>query len=100
MLPLIALLSLGLTGCSVFISTPQVARIHMQRPDNKFVDYIINLDDPCETNLDIRLNNKYALQVDFDWLWNMDERSEIYNETEVDAADARLTPWMLCKYRF
>lgn len=92
------------TGCSVFISTPRVARIHVQRLDNKFVEYVVNLENLAQSNVGIRLNNDYSLQLDFEWLWHMDERADIYSETyleaNVDFEDPQLTPWMLCKYRF
>lgn len=91
---------LATTGCSVFISTPRVARFHVQRPDNKFIEYYVNLDDPSETNLDIHLTNRYTVQLDFEWLWDSDEPSELYLETNADPADPLLVPWMLCKYRF
>jgi hypothetical protein len=95
---------LTITGCSVFISTPRVARIHVQRLDNKLVEYVVNLENPAQSNVGIRLNNDYSLKLDFQWLWHMDERSDIYSdvylETDLDSEDPRLTPWMLCKYRF
>lgn len=93
---------LGLTGCSVFVSTPKVASFHIQQLDNKFVEVLVSLDDSAETNMDIHLNNRYTLQLDFDWLWNMDQRSEIYLDLESDtnSEDPLLTPWMICKYRF
>ena len=94
-------LALSATGCSVFISTPRVARFHVQQLDDKFIEYVVNLDDPAETNIDIHLNKRYTLQLDFDWLWNMNDRSDIYIETQPESADdPRLDPWMLCKYRF
>lgn len=92
------------TGCSVFISTPRVARIQMQRLDNKWVEYVVNLEDPTQSNVGIRLNHDYSLQLDFEWLWHMDKRADIYTDTyleaDADFEDPRLTPWMLCKYRF
>jgi hypothetical protein len=95
---------LAATGCSVFISTPRVARIHVQRLDNKFVEYVVNIENPTQSNLGIRLNNDYSLQLDFEWLWRMDDRSDIYSDTyleaDIDYEDPQLTPWMLCKYRF
>lgn len=97
-------LMLSVTGCSVFISTPRVARIHVQRLDNKFVEYVVNLENPTQSNLGIRLSNDYSLQLDFEWLWHMDERSDLYTdiylEPEGDFEDPQLTPWMLCKYQF
>lgn len=91
---------LGATGCSVFVSTPKVASFHIQQLDDRFIEVFVSLDDATETNLDINLNNRYTLQLDFDWLWNMDQRSEIYLESDTDSEDPLLAPWMMCKYRF
>jgi hypothetical protein len=100
MMVVLVVLTLAITGCSVFISTPRTARIRIHDLDNKWVEYVVNLEDPSESNLGIHLGNKYSLQLDFDWLWNMDKRSEIYLEAETDLDESQLSPWMLCKYRF
>lgn len=92
------------TGCSVFISTPKVARIQVQRLDDKLVEYVVNLENPTQSNVGIRLNNDYSLQLDFEWLWRKDQPSDIYTdialEAQAEPEDPRLTPWMLCQYRF
>jgi hypothetical protein len=97
---LIAPSVLAVGGCSVFISTPRVAHFNVQQPDDKFIEYVVNLDDPAETDLDIRINNRYAIQLDFEFLWDTDESPEIYVQSYTEPADPPLTPWMLCKYRF
>ena len=97
---LVSALLLVSTGCSVFITNPQVARFHIQQPDDRFVEVVIHLDTPTETDLDIHLNNRYTLQLEFEWLWNHYEDSDIYAEADPDSEETQLTPWMLCKYRF
>ncbi len=97
---LVATLTFTATGCSVFFSTPQVARYQIQQLDNSFVEVVVNLDTPTETDLDIRLNNQYTLQLEFEWLWGADETAGIYQETELLSEEPQLTPWMICKYRF
>lgn len=97
---LLTLLMLAFSGCSVFISTPEVAHFKIQRPDNKFIEYAINLDDPCETNVDLHLSDRHTIQFDFKWIWGMDERSEIYSEIELHPNTPLLTPWMMCNYSF
>lgn len=97
---LIAPSILAVSGCSVFISTPRVAHFQVQRLDDKFIEYVVNLDDPTETDLDIHINNRYTIQLDFEFLWDSDENAEIYVESYTDPADPMLAPWMLCKYRF
>lgn len=97
---LVATLTLTATGCSVFISTPQVARYQIQQLDDSFVEVVVNLDMPIQTDLDIRLNNQYTLQVELEWLWGTDETTGIYDETDVPTDEPQLNPWMMCKYRF
>lgn len=97
---LVAALLLTATGCSVFINTPQVARFHIQQLDDRFVEVVINLDTPTETDLDIHLNNRYTLQLEFEWLWGANEESTVFTETFLNSEEPQLSPWMLCKYRF
>ena len=89
-------------GCSVFISTPRTARIHIQGLGNEYYDYIITLDQPLpEANLDIRISDRYAVQIDFEWLWdayNNDQADS--NALQVEDQIVPLVPWMQCKYRF
>ena len=94
-------LMVSISGCSIFISTPRTAKINIQGLDNKFFEYIIPLDEPtAETNLDIRISKRYALQLDFDWLWESDSESYLdYNPADKETIPP-LAPWMLCKYRF
>jgi hypothetical protein len=103
MVPMMVLI-LAITGCSVFISTPRVARIHVQRLDDKLVEYVINIENPTQSNIGIRLNNDYSLKLDFEWLWHLEEPSDIYSdvyfEADLISEEPRLTPWMLCKYQF
>ena len=97
---LVATLTFTTAGCSVFISTPEVARYQIQQLDNSFVEVVVHLDPPAETDLDIHLNNQYTLQLEFEWLWSADETAQVYGETEVLLEEAQLIPWMMCKYRF
>ena len=94
-------LMVSISGCSIFISTPRTAKIHIQGLDNQHYDYIIPIDEPAtEANLDIRISKRYAVQLDFDWLWDSDRENRTdYATTEEDTIP-QLVPWMLCKYRF
>jgi hypothetical protein len=92
----------SISGCSIFISTPRTAKIHIQGLDNQHYDYTIALDEPsAEANLDIRISKRYAVQLDFDWLWDSagDSRTSLYNSVDEDMIPL-LVPWMMCKYRF
>lgn len=97
---LLVALMLTATSCSVFVSTPRVGRIRIHRPDNKLIEYVVNLDDPTEPDIGVHLNGKYTLQLDFLWIWNIDDRSKLYMKVDQDFDEPKLTPWMLCKYRF
>lgn len=97
---LVAILTFTATGCSVFFSTPQMASYHIQQLDDSFVEVVINIDTPTETDLDINLNNRYTLQLEFDWLLNIDEAPGDYEESKRLSEEPQLTPWMMCKYRF
>ncbi len=89
-----------LLGCSVFISTPRVARYHVQGLDNQLMEYRVPIDSPSEGNLDIQLSDHYAIQFDFDWLWNTDADISDFAVSDDTSAAPSLAPWMLCKYRF
>lgn len=89
-----------LTGCSIFVSTPRVARIEIQRLDNQLNEYIVALDDPADSKLDIHLTNRYTVQLDFQWLWNSNDTIQLNAENLEDQAIPPLSPWMVCKYRF
>jgi hypothetical protein len=88
------------TGCSVFISTPRVARYQMQGLDNQFKEFVVPLDHPCEGNMDIELSDRYAVQFDFEWLWSGEAGTSGAAMTDEAYTAPSLVPWMLCKYRF
>ena len=88
------------TGCSVFISTPQVARYHVQGLDDQFNEFVVPLDAPCEGNMDIRITNNYTVQFDFEWLWNDSTDINGYTVSDETTDSPSLAPWMICKYKF
>jgi len=93
--------TLLVSGCSIFISTPRTATIHIQGLDNKYHEYIVALEDPAgETSLDIQISKKYAVQFDFEWLWDSDDSTLLFDDNANENIMPALTPWMLCKYRF
>lgn len=95
-----AMMSVALTGCSVFISTPRVARYQVQGLDNQFCEFVVALDEPCEGNMDIRITDRYAIQFDFEWLWNADTDVTAGSASADPMVEPSLEPWMICKYRF
>lgn len=98
----IAIFTAPITGCSIFISTPRTAKIHIQGLNNQHYDYIVPLDDPdCESNLNIKISKRYALQLDFEWLW--DATIDIASDRNLPTSEnliPPLVPWMVCQYRF
>jgi hypothetical protein len=91
---------LNISGCSVLISKPHVAKIRIQGLDNKYHECIVSLDDTSSNNMDIQISKNYAVQIDFEWLWDSDMEARLSPETPQEEIIPPLTPWMLCKYRF
>lgn len=92
---------INLCGCSVFISTPRTAKISIQGLDNQYYEYVVPLDDPVsDNNLDIPITKHYAIQFDFEWLWESGSDNQLYQQAAEEDMIAPLSPWMLCKYRF
>ena len=89
-----------LSGCSVFVSTPRVARYHVQGLDDRMTEFVIPLDTQYGTPMDIELSDRYAVQFDFEWLWNTEPESSEAAATNDTTSAPSLAPWMICKYRF
>ena len=89
-----------LPGCSVFISTPQVALYHVQDLNNQLNEFMVPIDTPNEGNMDIHLSDRYAVQFDFEWLWNTDADMAAAATSSEACTAPSLAPWMVCKYRF
>ena len=89
-----------LSGCSVFVSTPRVTRIQMQGVDDQLWEYIVTLDNPADEDLGIQISDRYALQLDFEWLWNRESQADIYYDLNQESAEPTPAPWMLWKYNF
>ena len=92
-----------MVGCSSVLSTisaPRMARIQIRGPANHKNEFVISLDDLMQHNTDINLSDRYALNIDFQWLWYSREDVGIISGENLDEVQAPLTPWVLCKYRF
>lgn len=90
----------ALVGCSSFYSVPQMARIHVRGPGNQAREFVISLEDlTAQENMDIRLSDRYAINLDLQWLWY--EKEDLNTEEFApDPLNVNLAPWILCKYRF
>ena len=89
-----------MSGCSVFISTPRVAHVPVTGLNNQLSEYVIRLDNLTEADLDIRLNDHYAIRLDLQWLG--DDQDAMNPEIQMmrDDASPQFSPWIMCKYRY
>ncbi|MBI5062292.1 MAG: hypothetical protein HZB87_02140 [Desulfatitalea sp.] len=89
-----------MAGCSSFVSPPRMARIQIKGPANHSNEFVVSMDDLTHRNTDIYLSDRYAVNIDFKWLWySQEDLGTIASETPAEI-QAPLTPWVLCKYRF
>lgn len=90
------------TSCSMFISTPRVAHIQINGADNHQLDeYIVVLDPEYDENLiDIQITDRYAINLDFQWLFNAAIGDETTSTDGPSELDWSATPWMVCTYKF
>jgi hypothetical protein len=92
---------LWVSGCSVFVATPKTTRVKVTGLNNLIDEYIIVTNEPDETELDIRLTDRYTLCLDFQWIWNDHISPAEMDSTLInDGLHPQLTPWITCKYRF
>ena len=89
-----------MAGCSSLISPPRMARIQIRGPANHSNEFVVSLDDLMQRNTDIELSDRYALNIDFQWLWYSHEDVDLTSIQTPEEIKAPLTPWVLCKYRF
>lgn len=89
-----------LPGCSLLVSAPRYARIQIKGPGNHCNEVVIALDNAPKE--DIRLNDRYAINLDFQWLWYEKEDIDLIQNEAFKNQDSilPLTPWFICKYRF
>jgi hypothetical protein len=89
------------TGCSVLISTPPVARIQIHGLNNQTNVYIVALDAaPTQSTIDIRITDRYAINLDFQWLLGSNSESEMELTDDHLTQKPPIIPWMMCTYRF
>lgn len=86
-------------GCSSMASAPRIARIHIKGPANQTNEFVISLENPTQDEMDIHLSDRYAIELDLQWLWY--ERGDLKKEENMsEVTDSALAPWFICKYRF
>jgi hypothetical protein len=92
-----------LCACSALATTPRSAHIQIDGLNRQIGEFVIALDSYNDEDLDIPLNDHYALRLDFKWLWNQDNAtaSALFIQQDLDeSAGPPLSPWLTCKYRF
>jgi len=89
-----------MAGCSSFLSPPRMAHIQIRGPANHSNEFVVSLDDLTQSDTDINLTDRYALKIDFQWLWYGSEDVGMITSESSEGIQAPLTPWVICKYRF
>ena len=97
---LVCWIALLISGCSVLVATPYEARVQVKGLNNQLNEYVIILNSPPESDLDIQLTNNYAIKLDLQWLWDENFLNQPEFNLNGESATAPLTPWLTCKYRF
>jgi hypothetical protein len=90
----------AMTGCAYLVSSPRIARVQIKGPTNQSNEFVISLDDPLQRDTDIHLSDRYALQLDLQWLWYSKEDLESITKEKPENLISPLVPWVICKYRF
>jgi hypothetical protein len=88
------------SGCSVLVATPHVTHIPVKGINNEMGEYIIVTDDPRESDLDIKITDRYAIKLDFQWLWNKQTESNTVTYFDDEDNPYVTAPWVTLKYRF
>jgi hypothetical protein len=91
-----------LTSCAVFKSSPRLAHIQIKGPNNYTKEYVFSLDHlESAESAGIRLTDRYAIEVDLQWLWYEFEDLDFLNTRDgAQTAATPLAPWFMCKYKF
>jgi hypothetical protein len=92
-----------LCACSALAVAPLSAHIQIDGLNRQIGEFVIALDSYNDEDLDIPLNDRYALRLDFKWLWNQDNAagSALFAQHDFDESSGPpLSPWLTCKYRF
>lgn len=88
------------SGCSILLATPPAAHVQIDGLNSQLGDFFIILNPCSDQQMDIPISDRYALRIDFKWLWNQrNENPELYFQDPNDI-ETPLTPWLTCKYRF
>ena len=86
-------------GCSWWNMRPPVARIQLKNGPYEIKDFVVVLDVPMQRNLDVQLNEHYALQLDLIFNPGSPEKADLDFNPQGDNSYA-LSPLVVCKYRF
>ena len=95
-----ALLMISVSGCSILVATPPAAHVQIDGLNSQLGQFIVLLNPSSEQQMDIPINARYALRLDFRWLWEQGSDNTAANFQDPDDLSSPLTPWLTCKYRF
>lgn len=94
------ILMMSISGCSILLATPPAAHVQIDGLNSQLGEFIVVLNPCSDQQMDIPISDRYALRIDFKWLWDQDsDNSELYFQ-DPDDLNSPLTPWLTCKYRF
>jgi hypothetical protein len=100
LLLLVGLIFFSFYGCSILVATPQTTRVKIVGLHNTISEYVIVVDEPAESDMGIKLTDRYAISLDFQWLWD-EPRSRAETDQDFGTYETMpLTPWFICNYRF
>lgn len=96
------LLIMSISGCSILLATPPATHVQIDGLNSQLGEFFISLNPCSDQQMDIPISDRYALRIDFKWLWNQrntDSEMHFFQDVE-DGFGTPLTPWLTCKYRF
>ncbi|MDA8138259.1 MAG: hypothetical protein M0036_06330 [Desulfobacteraceae bacterium] len=83
-------------------SPPRVAHIHIKGPNNVSKEYAFSFSDlESEEIGGFQLTDRYAIQIDLQWLWyELEDLNVNPIRGTTENTTPLLAPWFVCKYRF
>ena len=95
------MLLLSASGCAVLVAKPPTAHVQIDGLNRQLGEFVVTLNPTEQQRLDIHFGDRYAVRLDFKWLWDQERRdSQIYVQQDPNDFQTPLTPWMTCRYRF
>jgi hypothetical protein len=89
-------------GCAMLVATPQVARFQIKGPNHQIKEFVISLDHwkGRESDTDIALSKRYAIQFQLQWLWYEQADLPMGLMEDDEMFRSPMTPLIIGKCRF